>query len=233
MLSLFLSSLKKQSGKTLIASGLLGTMQSLSYATSYYKPIRTGANFINNDAEFIKKVDPNIKTSVSYQFNNPSTPLAGSYIEGIKIDKTKIFSDFKNNILMTECHIAEGANSVSTPIDTKLTEAGIIKMLNLPLILVVNPILNNIDEIITGINYIYLNKLRFLGVIINEYNANSENLEHKYLPQLIKEYADTEVLGCFPHYDDFQNLSADTLISDTLNNLNIEDIFRLKIAKLS
>lgn len=232
MLSVFLSSLKKQSGKTLVAGGLAGTMQSLSYSTSYYKPIQTGANFLNNDTDFIKRIDPNIKTDVSYQFNDSSSPVVGSYMENIKIDKTTIFSDFKNNIQMTECHVVEGSNSISSAIETKLTEINIVGMLNLPLILVVNPTLNSLDEIITGINYIYSSKVNFLGVIVNEFNQNSENLEHKYYPQLIKEYTDTHVIGCLPHYDDFSNLSADVLISDVLNNLNIEEIFRLKIAKL-
>ena len=234
MLSVFIAGLKKQSGKTLVSAGLAGTLQSLSYATSYYKPIQTGSNLINNDEEFISKFDSNIKTYTTYRFNSPLSPLFGAYEEGIKkIDKSKIFQDYKNNAYMCECHIVEGANSISSPVDTKLTECGIVSTLDLPVILVVNPITCKIEDIISGVNYIYSNRIKLIGIVINEYNQNSQNLEHKYFPQIIKEYTGAHILGMLPHYDDFENLNAGVLISDTLNNFNLEEIFGLKIAKLA
>lgn len=234
MLSIFIAGLKKQSGKTLLSAGLAGTMQSLSYATSYYKPIQTGSNLLNNDEEFIKKFDSNIKTLTTYRFSSPSSPLISAYEEGIKkIDKSKIFTDFRTNAQMSECRIVEGTNSISSPIDTKLTECGIISALELPVILVLNPITCKMEDVISGINYIYSNKIKLIGAVINEYNENSQNLEHKYYPQLVKEYTGAHILGCLPHYDDFENLNAGVLIADTLNRLNIEGIFGLKIAKLA
>lgn len=234
MLSIFISGLKKQSGKTLVAAGLAGTLQSLSYSTSYYKPVQTGSNLLNNDEEFIKKFDGNIKTFTSYKFNSPSSPLISAYEEGIKkIEKSKIIFDYKNNTQLTECHIAEGSNSISSPIDTKLTECGIISALGLPVVLVLNPITSKIEDAISGINYIYSNRVKLIGVIINEYNEISQSLEHKYYPQLIKEYTSAHILGTLPHYDDFENLNAGVLISDTLNRLNIEEIFGIRIAKLT
>ena len=82
-------------------------------------------------------------------------------------------------------------------------------------------------------NYIYSNRIKLIGIVINEYNQNSQNLEHKYFPQIIKEYTGAHILGMLPHYDDFENLNAGVLISDTLNNFNLEEIFGLKIAKLA
>lgn len=234
MLSIFISGLKKQSGKTIVAAGLAGTLQSLSYATSYYKPIQTGSNLLNNDEEFIKKFDSNIKTYTSFKFSDPSSPLISAYEEGVKkIEKSKILTDYRNNAQLTECRIVEGSNSISSPIDTKLTEIGIVSSLGLPVILVLNPITSKVEDAISGINYIYSNKVKLIGVIINEYNENSSNLEHKYFPQLIKEYTSAHILGTLPHYEDFENLNAGLLISDTLNRLNIEEIFGIKIAKLS
>ena len=43
MLNVFISGLERQSGKTIVTAGLAATMQSLSYSTSVYKPIQTGA----------------------------------------------------------------------------------------------------------------------------------------------------------------------------------------------
>lgn len=233
MLSVYIASLKKGSGKTLIAAGLAGTMQSLGYCASFTKPIQTGANLLDDDAEFIKKIDSNIKTSTTYKFQSSSSPLVGAYENGLgKIDLSKIQQDYKNNIQMTECHIVEGANSISSPINETMTEINLIDKFNLPLILVVNLKLSNIDDIITGVNYIRTNHINLSGIILNEYDYQNDNIEQKYLPALIKQYTNVEVLGCFKHYADTSNLPADELISDTLNNLNLEEIFGLKIAKL-
>jgi dethiobiotin synthetase len=150
-----------------------------------------------------------------------------------KIDIAQIVQTYNNSIAMTECHIVEGANSISTPIDDKYTEAEIVKQLGLPLILVVNFKSTTLDEVIMCANYIYTNKIKCFGVILNDYDANNMSVESKYFPHLIKEYTGLKVLGYYPHYEAGNNVPAELLIADTLNNLNIEEIFGLKIAKLA
>lgn len=238
MLSIFISGLVRQSGKTLLTAGLAGTMQSLCYSTSVYKPIQTGAILLNNnlvsqDLQAVKNIDANIKTSSLYNFQSQLTPLVAAYEGDSKIDITSIYNGFQTNIQMTECHIVEGANSIFSPIDERRTEADIVKTLGLPLLLVVNPKISSIGEVISGINFIRSNKVNLLGVVVNDYDENSENLEEKYFPQLIKEYSNVEILGNLPHYEDMRDLTPDTLIADVLNQVDIERIFGLKIAKLN
>lgn len=233
MLSVYIAGLKKGTGKTLVGAGLAATMQSLNYAVSYYKPIQTGANLLNDDTEFVNRIDSHIKTASTYKLQSPSHPLIGVYDEGIKqIDTMTIMREYKQNIMMTECHIVEGNNGISTPFDEKKTEINLIKQFCLPVILVINPNITKLDEVITGVNYIHSKHVTLSGVIINDYSENSNNIEIKYFSQLIKEYTGAKILGTLPHYENFDNLSPQKLIADTLNRLNIEDIFSLKIAKL-
>lgn len=238
MLSIFISGLKKGCGKTLVASGFAGTMQSLSYATSYYKPIQTGASFLNNKPQFddvykMQKIDRNIKGNSTYAFYSSLSPLAGVYDIGMKkIELNKIYDGYKINTQMTECHIVEGSNSISTPIDEKICEIHMAKTLGIPLLLVVSPKQTNIDEVITGINYVYSNQVQFLGVIVNDWDENSMNTEERYFPYLIKEFTGANILGSYPHYDNFEQTGAEIIIADTLNRINIENIFGVKIAKL-
>lgn len=233
MLSVYVAGLKKGTGKTLLCAGLASTMQSLSYATSYYKPIQTGTDLKNNDENFIKKFDRNIKTYTTYRFQRSSSPLIAAYTEGVKkIDTMKIMHDFKQNLMLTECHIVEGNNGISSPFDEKKTEINLIEQFCLPVILVINPNINKIDDVISGINYIHSKNVNLMGIVINDYDLNSDNIEMKYFPHLVNEFTGVRVLGCLPHYERFQNLSPQTLISDILNRLNIEDIFSLTIAKL-
>lgn len=60
----------------------------------------------------------------------------------------------------------------------------------------------------------------------------SEDLEEKYFPQILKEYANINILGILPDYGNIANLTPDTLIADILNKVKIEEIFGLEIAKL-
>ena len=234
MLSVYIAGLKKQTGKTLLASGLAATMQSLSYTTGYYKPIQTGLECAGFDADFVNKMDSHIKTSTCYKLQSSYHPLIGMYLEGNNnIDTMKILHDYKQNMMMCECHIVEGNNGLSSPFAEKKTEINLISQFSLPLILVVNPNITKIDDVISGINYIYSNNIKFLGVVINDYKIDTEDIEVKYFPHLLKEYTGVKILGSLPHYDNFKLLTPQTLISDVLNRLNIEDIFSLKIAKLA
>lgn len=239
MLSIFVSGLNKHEGKTIVTAGIAGTMQSLSYSTSVYKPIETSAiesdgGLSSTDIMAVSNFDSNIKTTNSYLFKSSSTPIAAAYeANNTKIDIQKIYNDYQSNIQMTECHIVEGANSIASPIDETRTEADIVKILGLPLLLVLNPKKSTIEDSIIGINYINSQHLNLLGVVINNYDESSFFLEEKYFPQFVEEYTNAKVLGTIPHYSDIQKLTPETLIADVLNNINIEEIFGLKIAKLN
>lgn len=238
MLNVFISGLVKQSGKTLVTAGLAGTMQSLCYSTSVYKPIQTGAitensKPISQDLRAVNNFDLNVKTSGTYAFKSSLTPLVSAYEDESKIEVGEILKGFQQSLQMTECHIVEGSNSIFSPIDEKRTEADIVNMLGLPLVLVVNPKMSSLGEVISGVNYVLSKRVSLLGIIVNDIDINSENLEEKYFPQLIKEYTNVEILGLIPQYDNIVELQPETLISDILNRVDIERIFSLKIAKLN
>ena len=233
MRSLFLTGLKKQTGKTIIAAGLTATMQSLSYSTGYFKTIQTGSilKYDSEDVQFIKSVDPNINTYSAYNLQSSLSPLAGSYQTDIKkINIHKIIEDYNSFNHLSEFNIIEGSNSISAPIDETHTEIDIVKALRIPLILIVNAQKSSIDEIISTVSYIKANKISSFGIIINEYNIESNNIEQKYIPHLIKEYTlNTKIFGCFPHLDE---VSPNALIAKTLGIFNLEEFFGLKISKL-
>lgn len=238
MLKVFISGLEKQSGKTIIAAGLAATMQSLSYSTTVYKPIQTNASMLHGfktspDLTVIKKFDPNISTDSTYVLQGSAPPFVSSYEDKIKIEMNTIYNDYLNADKMSDCLIVEGANSISVPILEHCTEVDIVKTLNLPLILVINTKKTPIERVLTGISYIQSNHCRLLGVILNQYDEDSQNLEEKYYPQILKEFVPVNILGTIPDYDKISTFSPELLIADILNRVDIEQIFGVKIAKLN
>lgn len=237
MLNVFISGLVPQTGKTIVTAGIAATMQSLSYSTCVYKPIQTKAEMLNGfkispDLALIKRVDSNIATGSTYMMKSSAPPFVSAYEESFKIDVGTIFTEFKGFSQMTDCNIVEGSNSISTPVAQYLTEIDIVKALRIPLILVINPKRTPIDLVISGLNYIQNSRVDFAGIILNQYNDKSENLEEKYFPQIIKEYTDAKILGMLPDYEKISSITPETLMADVLTNINIESIFGLEIAKL-
>lgn len=238
MLNLFISGLTKQSGKTMLASGLAATMQSLSYTTAYYKPIQTSAKDMNGfkaspDLVVVKRTDPNINTFSSYVLSGAGSPFTTAYEDKVSINVNEIYNEYRTISNSAECTILEGCNSISAPIVEGFTEIDMVKMLNIPLLLVINPKMTTLDTAISGINYVYNSKVKFAGVVINQYDESSENLEEKYFAQILKEFTNVNVLGNLPDYGDIYSPAPDSLIADILKNLNVEDLFGVKIAKLN
>ena len=238
MLNLFVSGLERQTGKTLVTAGIAATMQSLSYPTSVYKPVQTGAVMMNGfksspDMVLIKRIDPNIYVSSTYILKGVDSPFVSSYEDGLNIDINAIISEFRSISNMTDCNIIEGSNSVSTPLASNCTELDIAKALNLPVLLVVNPKMTPIDMAISALKYINSENVQLSGVIVNQYNEESENLEEKYYPQILREFFNVKILGTLPDYGDISVLTPETLISDVLNNINLEELFGVKISKLA
>ncbi len=238
MLQVFISGLEKQSGKTLVAAGLAATMQSLSYSTGVYKPIITGAELTANDNKnfsdlaLLNMCDPNISVKCLYSLSKPDSPFVGAYEDNIKIDINEIYSNYNIFASNLDCSLVEGINSISTPVTQNVSEIDIVRMLNIPLILVVNPNSSSIDDVLMALSYIKSNGVHLQGVVINQYDDNSNILEIKYFPQIIKELSGINILGCMPDYGNISSLDPGVLIADVLNRLRLEEIFGLKIAKL-
>ena len=238
MLNLFVSGIERQTGKTLITAGIAATMQSLSYPTSVYKPVQTGAVMMNGfksspDMTLIKRIDPNIYVSSTYILKGVDSPFVSSYEDGLKIDINAIISEFHSISSMTDCNIVEGANSISTPIAQNYLELDIAKALGLPILLVVNPKTTPIDFAVSALKTIVSENIKIAGIIVNQYDENSPNLEEKYYPQILNEFFNIKILGSLPDYGDISTLTPESLISDILNNINLEEMFGLKISKLS
>ena len=238
MLNVFISGLEKQSGKTLVVAGIAGAMQSLSFPTCVYKPIQTGAVLLNGvksspDMSFIKRIDPTLAVNATYILSGEESPFVSSYKDNLKIDAETIFSEFKILSKGMDCAIIEGGNSISSPVAQNMTELDLVKMLNVPLVLVINPKKSPIHSVISALKYISSEGVNLKGIILNQYNSESENLEEKYFSQIINEFSNIKVLGAIPDYGDISHITPETLISNTINNTNIEEIFGLKIAKLN
>lgn len=234
MLKLFVSGADKD--KAIVTTGLSATMQSLGYSTSVYKPIQTGAidhdGFIQApDLAFVKFIDSYVKTYFTYLLKNPAIPILSAELENTKIDKDLIAQDFLS--INDECLIVDGVESLSTPLADGVLEQDLVKTLNVPVLLSVSPMNENIGDVIASINYAYNSKVWFRGVIINGYPSeftDISNLNIKSFPRLIEKYTNAKILGILPEIS--RSIKPNDLISEILTGVDLESVFDVKIAKL-
>ena len=229
MLELYLTGVEQNRNKIFITAGLASTMQSLGYSTAVYKPVETGVEDFSKDLAYINYADKFIKTYFTYQLESPLTPLLSASAEGLVMEKSAIIQDYQKIMNRYECLLTDGCSSLATPMGIDFLEEDIVKSLVVPVLFVVsaeNPDINN--------TFLSLNRAKELGlevrgVIINDYPESTADPNVKLMPKLIEEYTNAKVLGIFPKTE---FLSPEDLIALTLNNINIENVFKIKIAKL-
>lgn len=238
MLNIFVTGTDINVGKTFIAAGLAATMQSLGYSTCVYKPIQTGALgkngfFQSPDLNYVKSIDPYIKTASCYLFKELSVPVIAAENENITIDKTVIKKDYESISKEHDCIIAEGIGGITTPIAPNLILSDVIKTLNLPTIIVITPDSNTVNKTLLTINHAESKGIKIRGVIINNFPENTDNIDIKTAPRLIEEYSNAKVLGIIKKFPNVKNINPSDLITNTLNGIDIESVFNVKIEKLN
>ena len=225
-------------GKTFISAGLAALMQSLGYKTGIYKPFQTGAEDKNGflmapDVAYIKKIDAFIETSATYLMKSTAVPSLAAELEKINIDKNKILQEYKTLRSKCETTIVEGTGGLATPITSTLLMIDIVKLLDLPLIIVAKPDLDAINHTLLTINFAQQNGLDIRGVIINRYPQGTDDIAIRTLPRLIEEYSDTKVLGIVKDIDNEYDITPSVVIDNIINSIDVEKIFDIKIPKLS
>lgn len=238
MLELYVSGSEKNSGKTFITAGLAATMQSLGYSTCVYKPVQTGAieqhGFLQSpDLALVKFIDPYIKTYFSYILKNDAVPIVAAELENTIIDKNTIIDDYKSLEIDFECTISDGTQGLTTPLADDFLEQDLVKSLNLPVLLVVSPNENSINNTLANINQASSAGVKIRGVIINDCPQIIQDVTIKSMPKLIEKYTDTKILGVMPHFENLQSVNPNDLISNVLTGIDLESVFDIKIAKLN
>ena len=235
MIKLAVTSTGYKKGKTFVSAGLASTMQSLGYATCVYKPVHTGgiekSGFMQSqDLTFVKTMDPYIGTKFTYLFKSEQEPVIAAEIENARIDKYFIQNDFNVISEKYDCGIIDGNSGLSSPLGVNFSEADLYKFLRVPVLIVVTPEKDTVNDTILTINYAQQRNADVRGVVINDYPEFSSDDCIKNIPRLIEEYTDAKILGIIEHLK--SPYTSNDLIATILNGTDVESIFDLKIEKL-
>ncbi|HSA06181.1 MAG TPA: dethiobiotin synthase [Candidatus Gastranaerophilales bacterium] len=240
-MNIFIAGTDTGVGKTVVTAGIAAVMQSLGYAMGVYKPVQSGAIYkdgelIAPDIEFVKSIDSNIKTKVSYNFKPAVAPSLAALLENSKIYKNRLKIDYES---MKECCdfvIVEGAGGLLVPLSDDFMVRDLIKLLELPVLLVARPDLGTINHTLLTIEAAKAIGLEILGVIISNYPVETDDIAIKTAPDIISELTGVKIIGILPSVKEIKENKpnqAEALIDMVINNIDVQEIFRLKIPKLA
>lgn len=130
--------------------------------------------------------------------------------------------------------MVEGAGGIMVPVFQDFLVRDLIKLLNLPLVIVARPNLGTINHTLLTIEAAKKSGIEIIGVVISDYPLNTDDLAIKTAPNMIEELSGVKILGILPEISCTHGYPdrPESLIDVVLNYIDIQKIFNLKIPKL-
>ena len=174
-------------GKTFITALLVKKWRDSGIDAGYYKAALSGAElrdgkWVAGDADYVKRIAnlPDTQEQlVSYVDKEAVSPHLAARKEGNPVELAKVKADFDAACVRHEFVFAEGSGGIICPIrydDQKVFLVDIMKMLDLPLVIVTTAALGSINACVLTVEYARSCGLDVRGLIVNRYGS-SGNLE--------------------------------------------------------
>lgn len=237
-MNIFVTSTGEKTGKTIFCAGVGAVMQSLGYEMAVYKPVQTGCKYASDkqfspDLNFIKKIDPNIKTYSSFNLKQNTVPAVALENEHTKFKVETVVRDYNNAKQENDIMIVEGVGGILTPITGRISNIEIAQNLKLPVVVVVDVKNDFVNKALLTLNAIDEAKLGVAGIVFNNYSpTDKKNLYHQEV-RLLEQMTEHGILGCIPNVNyTGEGIYPENLMSEVLQNIELSRVFDMEIPKL-
>ncbi|MFC1498457.1 dethiobiotin synthase [Verrucomicrobiota bacterium] len=206
---IFITGTDTDVGKTVVTAALLTSLRSKGIDAVPMKPVQTGCinkkgNLIAPDLEFcLKAADLNPdaaekKLMCPYTFEPACSPHLAADKANTSISLDQILTSFNQLEKNHDMVIVEGAGGILVPINKNETMLDLVKILDLPVILVARSGLGTINHTLLSLRELKRAKLKVIGIIFNQTTPDApEYIEEDNL-RIIPELGETPVLGKIP-----------------------------------
>ncbi|MDD4320720.1 MAG: dethiobiotin synthase [Acidaminococcaceae bacterium] len=195
-------------GKTVVTGSLAAALKVRGYKTGVCKPVASGCvrmadgKLISTDAEFSMAcagIDTaKQKKVVPYVLEPALAPAQASKLVGITLEPKVMVSTCKKMIEDHEFTVVEGVGGISAPLTDKFLVCDFFKALNIPIIVVVKPILGNVNHAVLTVEYAKNHGLKVLGLIVNSWNEKEVGILEKSNLFYYEKLTGLPILGKLP-----------------------------------
>ena len=193
-------------GKTLIAGCLAACCRRAGTRFGVMKPVesgcrRTAQGLQPDDALFLKKMAASadaLDDIVPYRLAPPLTPSVAAALSGIAIDLQVINSVYRRLAAQNDLVLVEGAGGLLAPITGHATGTDLIRLLQIPIIVVARNALGTINHTLLTVEHARRSGLTVLGIILNQCTP-APDLYAETNPGIIAELSGLALLGVMPY----------------------------------
>lgn len=220
--SIFVTATGTDIGKTYISALLVKKLRESGLNCGYYKPALSGAikqsdgSLLPGDCDFVVKTSElNIKPidCVTYCFEEAVSPHLAAERQGVKIEKSKIKSEFEQREKNYDYLVVEGAGGITCPFNMKeevLLLPDIIKALGLNIVIVADGGLGTINSVLLTVEYAKQQGINIKGLILN--NFEEDNFMHLDNKKQIERLTGINVIATVKKGDKDLNISTNDLL---------------------
>lgn len=220
--SIFVTATGTDIGKTYISALLVKKLRESGLNCGYYKPALSGAikqpdgSLLPGDCDFVVKtagLDVNPEDCVTYCFEEAVSPHLAAERLGVKIEKSKIKSEFEQRKKNYDYLVVEGAGGITCPFNMKeeiLLLPDIIKALGLNVVIVADGGLGTINSVLLTVEYAKQQGINIKGLILN--NFEEDNFMHLDNKKQIERLTGINVIATVKKGDDDLNISINDLL---------------------
>ncbi|MGG0175771.1 dethiobiotin synthase [Gottfriedia acidiceleris] len=206
----FVTGIDTNIGKTYVTAQMVDCLQNKGIDAIPYKPIQSGVVNINNrligeDTAFYKeKLELTEEHDYynTYTMKTPVSPHLASRLEDVFIDEQVILEKYKQLENKHDVVFVEGAGGVAVPLKENFGTIDLIKLLNLPVILVTSLKLGTINHTVLTTEYLKSHQVNLMGLLINKVPSVMGEMEKDNLVMLEK-LTGHNILGIIPEQSDF------------------------------
>jgi len=217
-------------GKTLLSGALASALCGRGMNIGVMKPVESGCSrvegrLIPSDALSLKELsrsNDDIDLINPYRLEHPLAPATAAEMEGVKIESAKIEDAYTRLKSMHDLVIVEGAGGLLVPLNDSLLMADLIKILNLPALVIACSSLGTINHTLLTLRYAEASGIEVLGVIINHVTSYIGRAEETCLSS-IQKFTPIPIFGVFPFVEDTQKNNKEYLgdLAERYVNINI------------
>ncbi|MEK6706722.1 MAG: dethiobiotin synthase [Bdellovibrionota bacterium] len=160
---IFVSGTDTGVGKTVVSALIVAAGNAQGHTTGYFKPVQTGSDE-SGDTGMVTGLTGIKSVRPVYKFKKPAAPSIAAQAEGASIDIG--FIRRKWDELPTCRWVVEGAGGLLTPLSDTVTMRDLIRILNLPLVVVASTRLGMINHTLLTLEAAARDSLKIAGVIL-------------------------------------------------------------------
>ncbi len=239
MLGLGVTATDTEMGKTVVSGALASALWQRGYHTGVYKPAASGCvrsgvgKLFSTDAEFLLRcagMQMEVHDEVvPYVLEAALTPAEAGKLAHMTLKPKKMLTGAKKMLAEHQVSIVEGVGGIATPLTEKYLVKDFFKDLSLPVVIVVQAVLGNVNHAVLTAEYAQKYGLKVLGVIVNNWDeANAGHLERSNL-YYYEQLTGLPILGKLPVIPDklLKNFDSNGIAKITEECVEIDKILEL------